>query len=159
MKKVTNTQTWKDLRLWIILITYAVLLTVFLFRFSFIMAAFLSFLALFRSLFYAIGIAFVLNIPMRKLERLMKKRFAKNGFLYKRVRGIAIFFTLILALVVLIVVGSLIIPSLVDSLIQLFQNLPALFNGVVRSLDEVLAYLHIDFQVQDIASVEKFLDM
>lgn len=91
MKKVTNTQTWKDLRLWIILITYAVLLTVFLFRFSFIMAAFLSFLALFRSLFYAIGIAFVLNIPMRKLERLMKKRFAKNGFLYKRVRGIAIF--------------------------------------------------------------------
>ncbi|MCQ5122770.1 AI-2E family transporter, partial [Massilicoli timonensis] len=73
----------------------------------------------------AIGIAFVLNIPMRKLERLMKKRFANNGFLYKLVRGIAIFFTLILALVVMIVVGSLIIPSLVDSLLQQFQNMPA----------------------------------
>lgn len=96
---------------------------------------------------------------MCKLENLFKKHLKEDGFLYRRVRGIAIFFTLILALIFIIVVGSLIIPSLIDSLIQLLKNLPLIFNGIVHSVNEVLLYFHVDFQVQDITSVDKFLDM
>ena len=116
-------------------------------------------LSLFRSLLYAIVFAYVLNLPMKKIESFIIRHTKETSLLRKRKRMVSMFLTFLIAFLLLIIIGSIILPSIIDSLISLMQNLSSFFTDIVKNIDEILKYFHIDYRIEDIQQVEQFIKM
>ena len=119
----------KKIKPWMWLSTYIVLLLFAMLHFQDMMSVLSRLFHLLTPLFYAIGIAFVLNQPMKAIEKGLLKLIQALPHNKKtkpqrepKVRGISIFLTLLLALAVLFVLSSIIFPQLIASIIQLFNN-------------------------------------
>lgn len=69
------------------------------------------------------------------------------------------FLTFLIAFLLLIIIGSIILPSIIGSLISLMQNLSSFFTDIVKNIDEILKYFHIDYRIEDIQQVEQFIQM
>jgi len=80
------------------------------------------------------AIAFVLNVPMRRIEKLlsghMRGRFA---------RPVSLVLTLIFVLGILAVVIFVVAPQLVDTIMGLQQNVPDFLAGVQREAESLFA--------------------
>ena len=159
MKKLKESKTFQLIRPWMFLGTYLIVFAVFAFRFDSFGGFTLTILGLFKSLFIAIGIAYVLNIPMSRIENFIKKKTKPKALLHKRSRGIAITITIILAFLVVIFLANIIIPQIANSLIQLFSNLGGFFNEIVSNIDKLFAYFNIDFRLENISKVDQFVNM
>ncbi|MEG0313758.1 MAG: AI-2E family transporter [Erysipelotrichaceae bacterium] len=159
LKKIKDSETFKLVKPWMLLATYICLLYIILTNLNVITNNVFSFLSLFITLFYGIAIAFILNIPMKKIEGVIKKHTKKDGLIYRRVRAIAITITLIVSFIVVAVLGSIILPKILESLIQLMSNLSNFFIGIVNNIDEIFIYFGIDFRMENIESVEQFVNM
>lgn len=96
------------------------------------------------------AIAFILNIPMKKIESLLKKKIKnKDSF----VRTISIILSLLLFIVVILFVALLLIPELVENIKMLINNIPGLIDKIeVFLIDLVDKYPDIRKQVSDIFS-------
>ena len=75
-------------------ITYAIVLAFVLFNYKIVLSSVGYLLSLATPFYIAIIIAFILNIPMKKIELFYSKKIKKKGLL----RGLSIATTLILAL-------------------------------------------------------------
>lgn len=91
-----------------------------------------------------IMIAYILYIPCKKIEDAFKKIKKKVGkkenketFISKHARGLSILTTYILALVVVIIILNCIIPIVIQSLTDLFENLPGYYNAVVEKINNL----------------------
>lgn len=69
-------------------------------------------------------IAYLLNIPLKKIDLLIQKRI-KNKFVIEHSYAISIAIVYILFILILIVVLSALLPSLFKSLVDMIQHLPA----------------------------------
>ena len=141
----------KKIKPWMWLSTYIVLLLFALVHFQDLMGVLGKVMHLLTPLFYAIGIAFVLNQPMKAIEkgliRLIQAlpRSKKNPPQKEpKVRGISIFLTLLLALAVLFVLSSIIFPQLITSIVQLFNNCVVYAGNIVENINNLLASLHLE---------------
>ncbi|MBO5891640.1 MAG: AI-2E family transporter [Oscillospiraceae bacterium] len=76
------------------------------------------------------AIAFVINVPMRAVERQLSK-IRKDGFR----RALAIFITLVLILLVLAGIVCLLIPQLGKTVETLVEKLPVFFNSSVEKIN------------------------
>ena len=85
-------------------ITYAIVLAFILFNYKTVLSTVAYILSLATPFYIAIIIAFILNIPMKKIEQLYSKKIKKKGLL----RGLSIATTLILAIIILILFFSFI---------------------------------------------------
>jgi predicted PurR-regulated permease PerM len=103
------------------------------------------------------AIAFILNVPMRPIERGLKG--VRNDGLR---RALAIFITFVAVLAVLAGVVYLLIPQIVDTVERLVASLPGFFqriqnqvNGYLADNPEVMQWLseHTDFANVDWASL------
>ena len=159
MKHWRNSNTWQTIKPWAILATYIIVLFLFLLNFNGIKNSVFSFFSLFKALFYAIAIAYILNIPMSKIERLILKKCKATSFIAKHVRGISILLTLLLAIIVIVLMANIVFPQLANSLIQLFSNLGTFFKEIVSNIDAIFRYLNIDFKLENIDSITQFLNM
>lgn len=74
-------------------------------------------------------IAFVLNIPMMKIETFIKSK-QKNKKTHLPVRTISIIVSLILFLTFISLVAFLLIPELIDNISLLLSNIPKVINDV-----------------------------
>ena len=88
----------------------------------------------------ALVLAFVLNVPMRGFERLLKRltRKAKKPLKEKALHAISLFLTLICILAVLIFAFAMAIPELAESLesvYQLLQNRLPEIMGIINDYD------------------------
>lgn len=94
-------------------------------------------------------IAFIINVPMRKIER-----FIKDKFHFKRkslLRGTSITFSLLLAVIVLVVVLFLLLPELIENIKSLLQSIPGLLKNLeIFMLDVSSKYPDIQKQIQDL---------
>lgn len=143
----------------IYLSTYILLLAFFLMHVQDVVNGFDFVLSLFRSLLYAIVFAYVLNLPMKKIESFIIRHTKETSLLRKRKRMVSMFLTFLIAFLLLIIIGSIILPSIIDSLISLMQNLSSFFTDIVKNIDEILKYFHIDYRIEDIQQVEQFIKM
>lgn len=138
------------IRPWLWLSTYTVLLCFVLLHFPEIWSVVSQLLSLLTPLFYAIAIAFVLNQPMKAIEAALKKVALANPLRRKsraeepKVRGIAIFLTLLLALTVLFVLSSIIFPQLITSIGQLINNCVVYATNIVANVNTLLEQLHLE---------------
>lgn len=144
---------------WVYLSTYILLLAFFLMHVQDVVNGFDFVLSLFRSLLYAIVFAYVLNLPMKKIESFIIRHTKETSLLRKRKRMVSMFLTFLIAFLLLIIIGSIILPSIIDSLISLMQNLSSFFTDIVKNIDEILKYFHIDYRIEDIQQVEQFIKM
>lgn len=137
------------------------LLLVFLFAMnvSLFYEGFLLVLDLLQPLIIAIAIAYILNIPMMFIERNIKKRVKQDGFMYKKVRGISVFLTIIFAFVVLILIASIVFPRILESLGLLFNNMGELLQDLFTNIDGLLAKLNIDYRMDDIKQIDNLINM
>ena len=133
---------------WVYLSTYILLLAFFLMHVQDVVNGFDFVLSLFRSLLYAIVFAYVLNLPMKKIESFIIRHTKETSLLRKRKRMVSMFLTFLIAFLLLIIIGSIILPSIIDSLISLMQNLSSFFTDIVKNIDEILKYFHIDYRIE-----------
>lgn len=144
-------EIYQKIKPWMFLSTYIIVLLVILLNFSPVVSWMSSILRLFTSLFYGIGIAYVLNLPMKNIERILKRYLREGSFLYRKVRAISIALTLVLAIIVLVIIGSVVLPRLGDSLMQLVDNMSKYLSGFIGNINDILDYFHIDLQLKNTA--------
>lgn len=151
--------SWRKMKPWLLLATYVILLIYVLWNFNRI-SGFVGYLiGIFQSLLYGIVFAYILNIPMKKIENQIIKHTKETSFLRKRKRAISMTLTFVLALILVVILGSIILPSIIESVVSLFNNLTTFFTNIIANVDEILAYFNIDFRIENIEQVKEFMNM
>ena len=107
--------------------------------------------------FYGLIIAFVLNIPMIKIEKLAYKYLKKDSFILKHIRGISIVISVIIVSIIIGIVMMMVLPELFSSFIRLVQNLESYFNSAVANILDLLAYFHIESTTLETINFEDVL--
>lgn len=79
--------------------------------------------------FIGFVIAYILNMPSKKIEPILAK--SKYKFIQKRIRGISIFTVYMLSLFILYIIIRAIVPALYRNFLDLYYNIP-------RYVDEIL---------------------
>ena len=156
-------ETLDKIRPWMWLATYIAILLLAVIHFPVILNVFLRLLSLLTPLFYGIIIAFVLNQPMKSIEKILTrlwKKYTKHPEKEPRVRGISIIITLLLTLMVISLLSSIIFPQLIASIVQLFNNCIVYAKNFVDNLNNLFESLHLEnFEWQfDPAQLEAALD-
>lgn len=112
---------------------------------------------LFKLLFpFILGgmLAFVLNIPMTKIENFIKKKQKKKKSKLP-VRTISIVLSLVLFIVFIAIIAFLLIPELVDNIRLLLSNIPKVINDIQEwIIDLVDNYPDIQKQIEKTFSSE-----
>jgi len=94
-------------------------------------------------------IAFILNIPMKKIENFIKSRI-KNKKSKLPIRTISITLSLVMFIGIILLICFLLIPELIENIQLLLKNIPAFINEAeVWILDLVENYPDIQKQVED----------
>ena len=148
------------LKPWLILTTYAVILIFLIINFNSILTIINKYLVLLNPLLMAIAISYVLNIPMKEIEKNILKHIKPNGIIHKNLRSISIFLTLILTVVILGFFGYIIIPQLIVSIVSLVNNLSTILNSIVNNTDAILKFFNLnplDFEFSS-AGINNFLN-
>jgi predicted PurR-regulated permease PerM len=124
-------------------LTYAILLAFVVFNYETVFAILSDILALATPLYIAIIIAFILNIPMRKIEHLYGKKIKRKGLK----RGLSIATTLILAVILIILFSAFIIPRLGESIALIITNIFNYADRLVTMINDTLAHFHINYAI------------
>jgi predicted PurR-regulated permease PerM len=124
-------------------ITYAIVLAFIVFNFNTVFSIIGYILSLATPLYIAIIIAFILNIPMRKIEHLYGKKIKKRGLK----RGLAMATTLILALLLIVLFSSFIIPRLGESITLIITNIFNYANRLVTLVNDTMAKFHVNYAI------------
>lgn len=157
--KFIDEVTWKTMKPWLLLSTFCILFIYVLWNFSHISSSVFYVISLFESLVYGIVFAYILNIPMKQIEGFICKHTKEGSFVRKRKRALSMTCTFVLAIVLLFILGSIVLPNIVESITSLFNNLTSFFRDIVSNIDEILAYLHIDYRIEDLQQVNEFINM
>lgn len=128
----------------ILCITYAAILFFIITAIPSLNSSFHRLLSLFTPLFYAIGIAFVLNIPMRNFEKLLKRWIPEKSKFAKRIRGLAVILTLIFAATLAYILFTIITPQIIISLHLLFKNGANYFNQLLTNFNTILEFFNME---------------
>lgn len=139
----------------ILLCTYIIVFAVMAFNWAIIMDSLVYLLELLKPLFLAIAIAFVLNIPMRAIEKILKKMIKKNGWASKFIRSVSIILTLVFCMILCYLLFIIIVPKVSSSLELVFNNFGSLFDNIINSINHIFVQLNIDFRLQDIGAIKE----
>lgn len=153
------TDMYKNAKTGIIISAFSILLIFVLLNLGTIFGIAGKLLYAIRYLFYGIIIAYILNQPMMLIENFLKKHFTQNSFLYKKSRGLSIVITVIFVLILFIVLASLIIPNLLESLTLLVSNASSFFHSIIQNIDDIFIYLNLDFRLEDSQSIQQFVNI
>lgn len=160
MKNLLNDNDLKQrVKPGIIISAFTVFLIYFVINIGNIYGVINNLLATLIYLFYGIVIAYILNQPMKLIENLIEKRCDKKGIIYRKKRGLSIFLTLVLFICILVIIASIVIPNVIESLISLVSNASSFITSVFGNIDEIFEYFNIDFRMENIASVKGLINM
>ena len=95
----------------------------------------------------AFVIAYVLNMPAVRLERLMKR--SKNDFVSKRARGLSILIVYLVGVIVVILALSVLVPALYRNIIDMYNNFPMYVNSIINKLNNMPFIQHLDLRQFD----------
>ena len=124
-------------------ITYTILLTFIIFNHETVWIFLKYILSILTPFFISIIIAFLLNIPMKKIESLYKKKIKKK----KLCRGLAIATTLIFVMILLYLFTSFIIPKLAESAALIISNIFNYTNRLVYLINDTLSKMNIHYAI------------
>ncbi|MCM0650214.1 AI-2E family transporter [Clostridium swellfunianum] len=100
-----------------------------------------------------LAVAYVLNILMKKLEKVYFPK-SKNKFVIKSRRAVCILLSLLLILAIIIIIALIVIPQLVNAISVIASGIPGTLNNIKKFIEassdkseiigKALATLHID---------------
>ena len=87
---------------------------------------------------FCLGIlmSYILYLPCKKIEETFKNT-KKKRFVHKHARGLSVLTTYIMAIIIVIIILNFIIPIVVQSLSDLFANLPEYYNSVIGKINNL----------------------
>lgn len=130
----------------LLLITYAAILVLLILHFDWLLQITSLCIALVSPLFCGIGIAFVLNLPMSRIESLLMK-LTKSNKRQSWMRPIAIALTLVLATLLLFLLSSIIFPQVGDSVMMLVRNIPMYITNITDLINRLMADFHLEYEL------------
>lgn len=149
----------KNFRTWVLLATYVVFITGIMLNFMAVYKWIVSLIWVFQPFFYALVFAFILNIPMVFIETKIQRKAKVKGLIHRKSRSISIVITLIIAVIVLLLLGFFIIPTLVDSIIQILNNVSGLLTGFFKNIDSILKFFNIDISLLNITNINDLINL
>ena len=96
------------------------------------------FVTLFKALkpfLVGIFIAYILMLPCRKIEKTYKS--SKFKFLSKHARGLSVFTTYLITLLILIIIINFIFPILKESVMELVVGIPGYYESIVNQVSNL----------------------
>jgi predicted PurR-regulated permease PerM len=97
-----------------------------------------------KPLFYGIGIAFVINLPMKTIEKGLQGIGKDNQRWQSMIRGISLIITLILVVIVLYITMAIILPRVFVSLQSIFNNFGQVIRDSVKNIDGFFKQFNIN---------------
>lgn len=95
-------------------------------------------------------IAFILNIPMTKIETFLKSKIKKKKSKFP-VRTISITLSLVIFVGIILLISFLLIPELIENIHLLIKNIPSFINDIqVWVLDLVDSYPEIQMKIKEV---------
>lgn len=95
-------------------------------------------------------IAFILNIPMSKIENILTKKI-KNNKKKKLIRTLSIILSLLILVVIILFAALLLIPELVENIKMLIDNIPGIIDKLeVFIMDLLDKYPSVQGQIQEV---------
>lgn len=100
-------------------------------------------------------IAYLLYMPCRGVERLYKKTKKKN-FVNKHARVLAVATVYIIAVLIIVIALTFVIPAIIDSAIELINNMQNYYNATLQAIDQLPAesFLKSDIVTNAIARIQ-----
>lgn len=120
--------TKKELKRPLIVVAFGVILFVACNNLKFFRLHIGNFLALLSPLLYGFCLAYILNLPMRGIERLLFRNPKRKIYRFRRLIGISL--TFILAIAVLVTLSAVIVPQLIASGTTLIERFPAYLSSL-----------------------------
>lgn len=107
--------------------------------------------SLFSPLFTGFLIAFLLNIPMARIENVLFRKSKENSVTRKLRRPISLILTLLIVAGILVILLFVVIPELGHTLFNLAQGIPSFYNQTLNWVESKLAeYPEIVEQIKNI---------
>ena len=138
-----------------LLILFTVLLFVGLQKFNYILSGCKTLLHLIMPFLIGGALAFMLNVPMRFLERkLFPRRYGqKRNPLYRMRRILSLLLTFSLVAAVLCILSLMVIPEMARSFVTMGERIPEFFNQLILYADSLTrAYPDIFHEIQLLAA-------
>ena len=86
---------------------------------------------------FGIGIliAYILYVPCRRIEKMIKK--SKTKIIAKRARPISVFTVYIIVLIIIIIIFNFILPPIITSVADLTNNFQNYYNMAIKTINEL----------------------
>lgn len=133
MEEIKN--NWKKKVSWLIVAIIVVLVYKILDNYSSVKEWFDTFFRILRPFLAGLLIAYILFIPCRNFERILKK--SKIKIISKRARGLSVLTSYIIAILIIIIIINCIFPVLKQSIIELFSNLQNYYEIILQKFNEL----------------------
>lgn len=143
---------------WLIVISFAALMVFIVINFGAIINILGIVFSNLNVLFYGLVMAFVMNIPMVKIENAILNNTSDESIIRKFKRGISITLSAILFIAVITMLIMFILPELSESIIRLINNLANYFNSLIGNINQFLDYLHVDTENLNNVKLENLLN-
>ena len=128
-------QGWKKRISWLLIAITVVVVYKMLDNLSGIQAWFGTLFTILKPFLIGLLIAYILFIPCRKIENALKK--SKFKIISKKARGISVVTTYIMFIAVVIIIINCIFPILIDSVVELINNIPTYYETLVNKYAEL----------------------
>lgn len=140
-----------------ILVTYVFLLAIIVYKFDQIVSYLQQIQILLLPVFYGIVIAYVINIPMTKIEAFLKRYIKSKSVFYKFIRTISMIISMLILALILFFVAFTILPELIKSVANIIINLANFINSAINNTDKLLSMVNIDIESVDNVKIEKIM--
>lgn len=128
-----------------------------------IFSIFGSFFTVITPFLMALLLAYILYIPSKRIESILKS--FKVNFIKRHYRGLGVFLTYLIAVLTIFVIINFVIPNIVTSVKDLLANIPNYYNSTIEYLnnlddDSILSKLKINEYVallQDIDILQEIV--
>ena len=139
-------EDWSIIRPWVLFACICCALGVIVIKFDHIFMFIARFIGLLTPLFYALVIVFIINIPMKHIERKIVEYFPRiEGKKY--LRAISIVSSFILVITIVSVIVMLLAPQIYDSIGGLVVNISGIIDNVEDFFNGLLTSAGIDYQI------------
>lgn len=128
-------QGWKKRISWLLIAITIVVIYKMLDNFSSIQQWFGTLFAIMKPFLIGILISYILFMPCKKIENILKK--SKLKIISRKSRGLSVITTYIIFILIVIIVINCIFPILRDSIVELVSNVPGYYDTLVNKYNEL----------------------
>ena len=93
-----------------------------------------NFLNILKPFFVGFIIAYILNLPAKRLENFLNK--SKHAFIKKHSKTISILTVILIAILIIVITIRMIVPELYSNLLDLYNNAPGYISKIIEFLDK-----------------------